>query len=139
MGIVLVLIGQAIQQDAVTPNSRCGVGPVSNSTILHCRFYNSTTESAPDSPMDFTNPLLLYLVVGVLALFAMAALFRPKYKRLEMESRAALLAKLQHDEVTPASSVASLPPHTGGKTAAAQGHFKMGASQGQTHLTSTEL
>ena len=112
VGIVLVLVGQAIQQDVVTANSKCGVNPVSNATSLHCRVYNSSRpweEIDPVSPMDFTYPLLLYLVVGAVALIAMAVLFRPKYKRLEMESRAALLAKLQEEDVTPSSSIASLP------------------------------
>lgn len=138
MGIVLVLIGQAIQQDTITPNSSCGVGTISNSTSLPCRRSNATKHGLDTvTPKDFTYPLLVYLVVGVTALLAMAALFRPKYKRLEMEGRAALLAKLQHDEdATPASSVASLPSAKG-TTAAAQ--FRMGVSSGQTNLTSTEF
>lgn len=138
MGIVLVLIGQAIRQDVVTTNSKCGVGPVSNSTTLHCRLSNSTSSQPwqQEDAMDFTYPLLLYLVVGALALLVMAFLFRPKYKRLEMERRAALLAKLQDDDVTPSSSVTSLPTSADKETA---GHIRMAASKEKTHQTSTEF
>lgn len=107
MGIVLVLIGQAIQQDSLTEHSRCGVGEIPNSTTIHCRLGNITLSQEELSPKDLTFPLLLYLVVGFLALLTLAGLFRPTYKRLEVEGRAEVLKKLQDDVDTPPSSIAS--------------------------------
>lgn len=113
MGIVLVLIGQAIQQDVVSGLSACGVSEIPNSTSLPCHLYNSSTKPWTDDqfpPTDFTYPLILYIVVGCLSLLAMVVLFRPRYKRLEMEGRATeILSRLQEDSNTPASSIASLP------------------------------
>lgn len=113
MGIVLVLIGQALQQDVASGTSACGVGQVSNLTSLHCRPYNSSSKARTGDqfpPMDFTYPMMLYIVVGFLCLLAMVVLFRPRYKRLEMERRATeILSRLQEEGDTPASSIASLP------------------------------
>ena len=111
MGIVLVLIGQAITQDVPDAvESGCEVRGVTNSTSLQCRVYNASSkpwQQEQPLPMDFTYPLILYVVLGVLAWLALVLLFRPKYKRLEMEERAEVLSKLQEGSDTPASSVAS--------------------------------
>lgn len=112
MGIVLVLVGQAIQQDIVATTNECSMEQVSNFSHLVCTQSNASTPAPVHEqalPVDFTYPLLLYVVVGVMSLLAMVLLFRPKYKRLEMEERAKLLAKLQENNITPSSSVESLP------------------------------
>ncbi len=141
MGMVLLLVGQALQQEAVvTQDSKCGVGQVSNSTTLHCRLHHNTSAPEQESlAMDFTYTLLLYLVVGVLSLLTMATLFRPQYKRLEMERlemerSAVLLSKLQ--EATPSSSVTSLfNADSEGQSQGQSGPFKMTASPRETHQT----
>ena len=148
MGIVLILIGQALQQDLTgTTRSECGIGQVSNSSTIQCRLHssNSTHWEGVGLPMDFTYALVLYLSLGVTTLLALVALFRPKYKRLEMENRSKqVLSRLQEQEAnTPASSIASLPresaPSDGssGQSPA----FKMASTttHRQAYQTSTQL
>lgn len=113
LGILFVLIGQFLQRDVASAASACGVGEVPSSTSFHCLLNNSTRERWTEDqfpPMDFTYPLILYISVGFLSLLAMAVLFRPRYRRLEMEGRATeILSRLEEDTSTPASSIASLP------------------------------
>lgn len=98
-GIVLVLIAQEMQQELRTSESQCGVEQVSNSSSLDyvCRLSSSTTSTpqSQDQPMDFTYPLIFYLIVGVLALMVMVIFFRPEYKRLKAEKRAKTMNRLQ--------------------------------------------
>ena len=116
MGIILVLLGQALQFDLppyLISESVCAVD-TTNSSQLPCLLENTpelrnSTVLDPSSeiPKDFTYALLLYngLAFTILVLFVVA--FRPKYKRLEMEKRAAVLSKLQGDPSTPNTSLPS--------------------------------
>ena len=101
-GIVLVLIAQEMKQELITSESQCGFEQVSNSSSLDyvCRLSSSTTPQSQDKPMDFTYPLILYLVVGVLALIVMVIFFRPEYKRLQEEKRAKTMKRLQEAPYT---------------------------------------
>ena len=143
MGIVLVLLGQVLQTD-ISGGDRvrdeCSIKEVPNSTTLQCTLYNSTSSGLEKEvlPRDLTNALLFYLVVGFLALVTFAFLFKPKYKRLDMESRAEVLTRLQASQVvTPSSSVTSLP--SSGRDSTGNIDFKMASDQRQTHQTSTEF
>ena len=144
MGIVLILTGQAIQQKlpSVT-GSECGVGDVSNSTSIQCRLQSSnSTLMEAGQPTDFTYTLLLYLSLGVVTLLVLVALFRPEYKRLEMENRAKLLSRLQEDQVnTPSSSIASLPEESLKSEGSEQSSaFKMATTHRKSYqTTSTRL
>ncbi len=120
MGIVLVLVGQSVQSPlpgGTGSRSVCGVqdggggGGSNSSNLLQCTLYNSTHTGMEGSgdPQDLTYALLIYTSVGVMALLVLVFLFRPRYKRLEMEARAEALTRLQTEVVTPASSVTSLP------------------------------
>ncbi len=144
MGIVLILSGQAIQQELTdTTRSECGVGEVSNSTSIHCRVGSNSTHLEEEQPMDFTYALLLYLSLGVMTLLALVVLFRPKYKRLEMENRAKqVLSRLQEEEGnTPASSIASLPTDSvRSERSEYSSAFKMATTHRKSYqTTSTQL
>ena len=116
MGIVLVLLGQALQFDlplGLISESVCSVDST-NSSHLPCLLKNNpelrnltNLDRSAEIPKDFTHALLLYdgLAFAVLLLFVVA--FRPKLRRLEMERRATVLAKLQHDPSTPNTSLPS--------------------------------
>lgn len=112
MGIVLVLLGQALQFDlplGLISESVCSVDST-NSSHLPCllELQNLTDlDRSTKRPKDFTHALLLYdgLAFAVLLLFVVA--FKPKLRRLEMERRAMLLSKLQYDSSTPNTSLPS--------------------------------
>ena len=116
MGIVLVLLGQALQfnlHPGLISESVCAVGST-NSSQLPCLLENNpelrnltNLDLSSEIPKDFTHALLLYdgLAFAVLLLLILA--FRPKFKRLEMERRAVFLAKLQRDTSTPNTSLPS--------------------------------
>ena len=137
MGIVFVLVGQGLQQDLTSEVSTCGVEQVPNSTYLPCRLDNTsswTDDQFP--PMDFTYPLILYVVTGFLALLCLVLLFRPTYKRLAVEGRAQeILSRLEdEDTATPASSIASLPA----TSRRHENRFKMNPNQ-KIDQSSTQL
>lgn len=110
MGAVLVLAGP-ILSDVVEENSACLVHEVPNSSSLHCLF-SSNSSSSPEKVVsrDFTNALLLYMAVGTMALLLLVTLFRPKYRRLEMEQRAeGILQRLRGPEHNPPSLSSASP------------------------------
>lgn len=141
MGIIFTVSGQQIPHELPeTVLNQCGVGNISSMTSIHCRqqSFNSTM-FGETVPSDFTYTLVLYLSVGVVTLFALAALFRPEYKRLALEHRAKqVLSRLQDQEViTPSSSIASLPrEHLKADQTSA---IKMLSSLKKSYQTSTEL
>ena len=145
MGIVLILSGQALQQELVgASRSECGVGEVSNSTSIHCRQgSNSTHWEKVGQPMDFTYTLILYLSVGVATLLVLVVGLRPTYKRLEVENRAKqVLSRLEEQEgTTPSSSIASLPKESIRSQGSEQGSaFKMATHEkSKPYQTSTQL
>ena len=116
MGIVLVLLGQTLQFDlplGLISESVCSADST-NSSQLPCLLENNPElrnltdlDRSAEIPKDFTHALLLYdgLSFAVLLLFVVA--FRPKLKRLEMERRAKVLAKLQHESSSPNTSLPS--------------------------------
>ena len=59
-----------------------------------------------DTPKDLTYALLIYVGIGFLVLILLVAGFHPNLKRLEVEKRAQMLAKLQQE--TPSTSASSL-------------------------------
>lgn len=142
MGIVMVLVGQSIPTNMSVPVgvvNECNIPKVPNSTSFKCLFSNAT-RSGPGAgqqviPKNFTYSILFYLVVAVLALMVMVFLFRPKYKRVEMESRANELDRLQEREVTPSSSTTSLAGSSSGKDLIpdSTGAIKMTTNQRQSH------
>lgn len=116
MGIILVLLGQGLQFN-VSPDSLsesvCAADST-NSSKLPCLLENnpdlrnsSNLDRSAEFPQDFTHALLLYDGLAVAVLFLLVVAFRPKFKRLEMERRATLLAKLQHETTTPNTSLPS--------------------------------
>lgn len=112
MGIVLVLIGQAFQSEVVVESSVCLVREVSNSSGFHClaSLNSSSTGSGELVPQDFTNPLLFYMALGTVVLLVMVVLFRPRYRRLEVEQRAKEIhRRLSGPEHNP-SSLSSASP-----------------------------
>ena len=115
MGIILVLIGEALKTEIVVENSACLVQQVSNSSSFQCSLSLNSSESGAEVPQDFTHTLLLYLVVGTISLLVMVFLFRPKYLRLEVEQRAErILTQLRHPHHNPLflsspSSTSSFP------------------------------
>jgi hypothetical protein len=117
MGIVLVLLGQGLQFNLSSDQlskSVCAADST-NSSKLPCLLdnnpelpHNSTNlDRSIELPKDFTHALLLYDGLAVAVLLLLVVAFRPKFKRLEMERRATLLAKLQHDSTTPNTSLPS--------------------------------
>lgn len=94
-------MAQEMQQELRTSESQCGVEQVSNSSSVDyvCRV-SSPTPQSQDRPMDFTYPLIFYLIVGVLALMVMVIFFRPEYKRLKAEKRANTMNRLQEGPYT---------------------------------------
>lgn len=122
MGIVLVLIGQAVQFDlqpvSRREQSQCGVEPVGNSSnILTCHqenFNGTNPILSHEVPQDLTYALLIYCGVGAVTLVLLVAAFRPRYKRVESEERAKALLKLQQQQGTPslASTSATSNPET---------------------------
>lgn len=110
MGIILVLLGQGLQfnlSPELLSESVCAADST-NSNQLPCLLENNpelrnltNLDRSAEFPKDFTHALLLYDSLGVAILLLLVFAFRPKFKRLEMERRATLLAKLQHDSSTP--------------------------------------
>ncbi len=117
MGIVLVLLGQGLQFN-LSPDqlseSVCAADSI-NSGTLPCLLDNNPElprnstdlDRSTELPKDFTHALLLYDGLAVAVLLLLVVAFRPQFKRLEMERRATLLAKLQHDSTTPNTSLPS--------------------------------
>ena len=114
MGIVLTLLGQGLQFDLspeLIPESVCSLDST-NSSQLPCLVENnpslrnlSDLDLSSEIPKDFTHALLLYDGMAFLTLCLLVFAFRPKFKRLEMEKRATILAKLQSESSTPNTSL----------------------------------
>ena len=142
MGIVLVLLGQGLQFNLspdLLSESACAVDST-NSSQLPCLLENNPElrnltdlDRSSEIPKDFTHALLLYDGLAVAVLFLLVVAFRPKFKRLEMERRATLLAKLQHESSTPNTSL----PSTHSERIAAKG--TTGPSQNRLSSASTKL
>ena len=141
MGIVLVLLGQGLQFNLSSDQlseSVCAADST-NSSNLPCLLDNNpelrnltNLDRSVEFPKDFTHALLLYDGLAVAVLILLVVAFRPKFKRLEMERRATLLAKLQHDSATPNTSLPS--KHT--ERIAAKGNE---SSQNRISSISTKL
>ena len=141
MGIVLVLLGQGLQFNLspdMLSKSVCAVGST-NSSELPCLLENNPElqnltdlDRSAEIPRDFTHALLLYDGLAVAVLLLLVVAFRPKFKRLEMERRATLLAKLQHESSTPNTSL----PSTHSERIATRG---TGPSQNRLSSVSTKL
>ena len=93
-GIVLVVVAQVMQVDISSAGtSQCSTSQPNASLHLPCVSDNSTTNSShhqftnPAMPQDFSNAMLLYvvLVVAVFLLFVVA--FRPSYRRISDDKR----------------------------------------------------
>ena len=95
-GIVLVVVAQVMQVDissSAAGSSQCSTAQPNASLHLPCVSDNSTTNSShhqfanPAMPQDFSNAMLLYvvLVVAVFLLFVVA--FRPSYRRVSDDKR----------------------------------------------------
>ena len=141
VGIVLVLMGQALQFN-VSPDliseSSCSVDST-NSSQLPCLLENNPelrnlTNLDPSSeiPKDFSHALLLYDSLAVAVLLLLVVGFRPNFKRLAMERRANVLAKLQHDSSSPSTSLPST--HSERITARTSGHPQNRFSSASTKL-----
>ena len=110
MGIILVFVGQTVQYDVSPDHSKCAIEPISsNSTTYSClspQYNSSMPVDSVDTPKDLTYALLIYVGIGFLVLILLVAGFHPNLKRLEVEKRAQMLAKLQQE--TPSTSASSL-------------------------------
>ena len=107
MGIVLVLVGQAVQYNAPSDHSKCAIEPITaNYSCLPGHRNSSMPIDSVDNPKDLTYALLIYVGIGFLVLVLLVTGFRPNLKRLEVEKRAQMLAKLQQE--TPSTSASSL-------------------------------
>ena len=91
---MLVLSGQQLQTGVLDHplTATCELQPVSRNgsdkdTFL-CLRNSSSLDIEGVEPKNFTNALLLYAGVGVAGYLVLVILFRPKYKRLEVERRA---------------------------------------------------
>lgn len=141
MGIVLVLLGQGLQFNLspdLLSESVCAADST-NSSKLPCLLENNPQLSnltdldrSTELPKEFTHALLLYDGLAVAVLILLVVAFRPKFKRLEMEKRATLLAKLQRDSATPNTSL----PSTHTERIATKGN---GPSQNRISSVSTKL
>ena len=106
-GIVLVLIGQALQFElplSQQSHSQCGLEASNTSQLLCLRDANSSsTDYSAEPPQNFEHALLFYAGLGVLVLMLLTFGFRPTYERLEMEKRANALSKLQFGSASSSS------------------------------------
>ena len=144
MGIVLVLVGQAVQFDVppgLRHHSQCSIPPIVGNSSHNCLsdLYPSNSSSPDDlvdTPKDLTFALLIYVGIGVAVLILLVVAFRPKLKRLEVEKRAQMLAKLQQE--TPSTSVSSVD--LGASESVDPGRIKLGdASPLSIRLKKTKL
>ena len=147
MGIILVLIGQALQQDlqpvSKRAQSQCQVQLSANSSsLLSCHQSNGTNSNTSNDIKDLTHPLLIYCALGVSMLILLVVAFRPKYKRIEAEERALMLAKLQYQQDTPSASASacSMPESESMARLSDQENFRLSPRLAALRqATSTEL
>ena len=84
---------------AVLDRSACAASVQSNTPHL-CLLTNSTLpSSSPPIPHDLTWAVLLFASLALIVLVLLAWGFRPTYRRLEAERRAALLTQLQQSSL----------------------------------------
>ena len=94
MGIILVLLSQALQTDLsphLLQHAHCSARDIHGNDSLPCDYgYGNSTGRTPRSitPMSFGNAQLLYLFLVAAIFLVFVILFRPVYRRVNAEKKA---------------------------------------------------